>query len=70
MDKDVGVTKSIADSGAEVGVGRFSTIFMNSLNSPLIALHTSAVDCPVEDALLAFTGTGRSRDFHSKEVNE
>ena len=43
--------RSMHDSVVEVRVGLFPILTINSLNSLLTALHTSAVDCPIEDVL-------------------
>ena len=51
MDNFVGVSRSITDSVVEERVGVFPILLMNSWNSSLMALRTSSVDSPVQDAL-------------------
>ena len=51
----LGTTRLITDSVVGVRVGIFP-ILINLLNSSLIALHASEIDCTVEDASLNASG--------------
>ena len=51
MDNLVGVSRSITNSVLRVRIDFFRIILMNSRYSSLMILHTSVVDCPVEDVL-------------------